>query len=305
MLSFLKKNFQKTLLTASYEDLYQYFAKINAEEIKKGAKINIYAAINKYYKIVETATKRSEKPFKSQMPELDEIEFSESEQSIDDFIDKLMDDEVVMKIDDGIKLLKHFFFNGSLMMFIYSLISFVSGGRVIEVISTKIKSSNLKSQLNLEERYIINRVKSRKHKRIGVLFFPEWAVFFIKNWLDHLKLKYPQTKYLFPSPWTSRKTHISYNWVEDQLKEAVRILDLKAECNTHAWRNMINEFRESIGITPERRMLLINQTPPGGVNSASYLKSLKYIRKLRLIYDKSTPIKEPEFLRRYRIMSKE
>lgn len=315
---FLQNEFNVSLLDAKYEHLEYFFMgdegveyedddfkPINRREIRKDSKRYWYFVINSYYETVVKRTKKTGKQFENPMPDIELLNFTENKSTLDEQIEKLMDDDAVFQLKDALRVIEFFYYNEeSMMMFQMCLQLLSHGGRIEEIIKAET------TRLDLEERFFLNLVKSRKHERLGIFFFPEWVAFHLKTWVEHLKEIYgvaevkkkilPKTKYLFPSINRGPLHHVSKATVERKLKKVGQILNIKAKCNPHAWRNMLNEVRESAGITPARRALLLNQTPPGGVNTSSYLESMKHKKTLREIYDISTPIPEPDYLKRYR-----
>lgn len=200
-----------------------------------------------------------------------------------------MDDELILDYETAERILRYFYFNSkTLMMFNITSLLLYTGGRVNEISSIELK------RLNLKERFFINYVKSKKHARLGLFFFPNFYKSNLEEWLVHIKESYgDNVKYLFPSTYKIYNCHYSNVSIFRQLKKSAKILKISANPNPHIFRNIINEAREAKGVSSTRRALLLNQTPPGGVNTQYYMKSLKKIRKLREIYDKTFPF--PEF----------
>ena len=126
--------------------------------------------------------------------------------------------------------------------------------------------------IDLKERFIFVKIKSKKYlNQFGFYFFPVFFVRSLESWIEQLKLIYPDAIYLFPSP-VNNMQNLTGKTVRKNLRDIKKLLDLKVKCNPHTFRNLLNEKRESMGVSKIRRTFLLNQKPQG-VNEKNYLKS--------------------------------
>ena len=91
--------------------------------------------------------------------------------------------------------------------------------------------------------------------------------------------------YLFQSPYGPEVKPLSKKTIQDYIKKAKEVLDIKSKIHAHAFRDFINTKRLELGLfDKDRRKMLLNQTV-GDVN-IDYLKKYKNRVSLRELYDK-------------------
>lgn len=276
---FMIEEKNKNILDADIDDVTDFFITIDAMDIKRDSKNKWRNFLNAYYKLVKEHKEKKEKiTFINPVPSINLFDFKEKDSSIDE----LEKEEDLLTYPDINKILNFLYFTHFRTFIIISLILY-SGARISEVCHVKLKN------IDLEERFFVTRVKSRKYSnRKGAYFFPKFFVKFFKNWINDLLEEYSNPMYLFQensvflTPKTPRK----------HLREAKSILNLNCKMNPHAFRDFINTLRFDQNLNDKYRFLLLNQTPPN-VNVKHYLKKYKKRKELLEVYDKTFPF--PEF----------
>jgi len=168
-------------------------------------------------------------------------------------------------------------------LFIIVAFLLYTGARISEICRIEIK------KIDLEERYFITKVKSKKAlNKYGIYFLPKFFLQYLEEWRKSIYLEHPNTRYLFPS----RKTFISTNTIRKNLRKVKNELGLDCQMNPHAFRDFINSERFDTKMKDKYRFLLLNQTPPN-VNVDAYIKKFKKRRELQKKYDEFFPF--PEF----------
>jgi len=276
------RHFRKGILEVEPEETLRYFStKINKRDVLKSSKIRVYSFISSYYNHVEDYKKVFEKKeFTNPIPRT-LIKF-EGKTSI---LDDLEQDFHLLLMEDVKRLVRYFYFLKDKMYYIILCLIVYGGPRISEV--TKIERDNL----YMAPRWYLTVVKSSKsNKRVGIYFFPEFFTKELQEYFNDIKIKYPESKFLFPSS-SSKSGHISKRTIEKHLKMASKALGITALSYPHAFRDFLNSRREERGATQVQRKFLLNQKNPD-VNPNSYLKKYKNRMLLRNYYDRFNPFKE-------------
>ncbi len=278
---YLETFFNKKITEATYEEILHFFKNdINERNIIREAKQKWRDVINSYYKYYgEIYEKTKGKPFINPVPSKNLFDFSEKPMTIDDLEkeEELLDYETVEKI------LNYMYFTRRRLFIITSILLY-TGARISETCSIEL------TNIDLEERFFFTKIKSRIYEnKYGIYFLPKFFIPFLSEWIETIKIEYPNTRYLFPSPFPSQSYgHISTNTIRENLRKVKNELGLKCRMNPHAFRDFVNTARFDKGLKTEYRCLLLNQTPKN-VNVQYYLKKYKKRKELQKIYDQTLP----------------
>lgn len=267
---------RKTIIEADGPDCLKYFkSKINRREVLKSSKKRVYHFISSYYNHLEDYLEVFEKKkFTNPIPHK-MVNFNGKKSALEDLEQEFQ----LISLEEIKRIIKHFYFTRKGMYYIIACLIIYSGPRIREIVQVELKN------LALEDRWFITEVKSsHSNKRMGIYYFPDFFVSELKQYIRTLKLKHPDSKYLFPSP-KSKSHHISPRTIEFHFYEIKKALGLTALSNPHIFRDFLNSRREELGATNPQRKFLLNQKT-GDVNINSYLKKFKNRVELRKLYDK-------------------
>lgn len=280
---FMENEFNITDITqVKTPHIIAYFKKINQKDIIRETKKKYRIVLNSYYEYVKEIREKLEGHYYiNPTPSLNLFDFDEKPMTLGDLETK---EDIISNYDIVEKILNYLYFTRPPIFIIVSLLLY-TGARISEVIQIQLEN------LDLHERFFFTKVKGKKNRnRHGVYFFPLFFVKYLVDYLDHLRIEYPKTDFLFPSPGGSG--FISSNTVRKHLREIKNSLGLTCAINPHAFRDFINTERFDKDLNQKYRCLLLNQTPKG-VNVKNYLKKYKKRKELQKIYDRTLPF--PEF----------
>jgi len=273
----------KSILEADIEDVLDFFKNdINLKKVKRDTKLKWRNVLNAYYEYVKEIKEKMEKiPFINPVPSLNIYPFDEKPEKIED-LEKEAD---LMTYPIVKKVLNYLYFTQKRLFIIMSLLLY-TGARIKEICRIRL------SHLDIEECFFYVRLKSRKYiKRTGIYHFPRFFTKYLFEWIELIKIEYPTTKYLFPSPYL-QDAHLSTKTPRRHLSILKNTLGLTCKLNPHAFRDFINTERFDRNMNKKYRMLLLNQTPKN-VNVKNYLKKYKKRKELQKVYEKTFPF--PEF----------
>jgi len=279
---YIETHFNKGILNADKKEVLHFLENdIDKRKIVRVTKEKWRYFINSYYNYIEKLKKLDKEIFFNPVPGPDFFQFYEKEITIED----LEKEEEMLTYETTERILKHYYYT-NFMIFVIVCLLLYTGARISEIISIKL------SNINLQERFIFVKIKSKKYlNQFGFYFFPKFFVRHLEIWIGQLELIYPDTIFLFPSS-RSNFRHLTGKTVRHNLRDIKKLLNLEEHCNPHAFRNLLNEKREAMGVSKLKRTILLNQKPQG-VNEKNYLKSYKTRKKLLGFYDESFPF--PEF----------
>jgi integrase len=297
---YCKKHFNKNILDVNIEEcelfFQEYVCKLRGQKNKyvtKNTKNIWRSIIKKYYDIVNIYREKMRKdPIPNPVPTKEILKF----EGIDHTLDFLLKNKKKhIKYEESKTMLHQLYYNylGATMknefkeyqIFIAMSLQVYSGARIREVL--KIKLPNL----NLDERWFINTVKSRKdNKRQGIYFFPDFFVPELKQYLSKLRRKYSNISpnYLFYYP-SAKDNHLYYSLIQLRLNDIKDRFGIEYKGLTHIFRDFLNTKRLEEGLIEDKfREFLINQSPRR-TNIKAYLKKYEGAGPLRDIYDKYNP----------------
>ncbi len=279
----LDAKYNLNVLQANTNHILDYFTNIvdkkdTLQEYKQGFR----HLLNVYYKYVkEIREKIEQKTFINPVPSRHLYKFEEKVISIEELEQK---NEVLDSYETVERVLNYIYFTRHRLYIIVSIMLY-TGARISEAISIEILN------IDLKERYFYVKVKSKKSaNKWGLYFLPKFFMNFLKIWIEKIKIEYPDTKYLFPSPRT--KSYLHSSRIREELRDIRKRLNLSCKINPHVFRDFLNTERFDNNLNKKYRTLLLNQTPKD-VNPKHYLKKYKKRKKLQEIYDRSFPF--PEF----------
>jgi len=285
---FMENEFNITDITqAKAPHIIEYFKQINKKDVLRDTKQNYRKVLNSYYKFIKEIKNKLEgdKYFTNPVPSINLFDFSEKPMALEDIESK---EDIISNYEIVEKVLNYLYFTRPTIFVIVSLLLY-TGARISEIISIRIEN------IDLQERFFFTKVKGKKNQnRHGVYFFPSFFVKYLVDYLDHLRIEFSKTDFLFPSPKGSKSKlkYLSSNTVRKHLREIKNSLGLTCAINPHAFRDFINTERFDKDLNQKYRTLLLNQSPKG-VNVKNYLKKYKKRKELQRIYDRTLPF--PEF----------
>lgn len=280
---YLEQNFGTALLDADPEHVLMYFQEvIDPKDIKKDSKENYRFAFNSYYKFIKKTLewKDEHARFKNPVPPKEIFEFSGTSSGLE----ALPSLEHVFTRPTLERVIKHVYYaiESSRIYYIVCLITY-TGARVSEICHLKLKD------LDIENRWLITKVKSRKNKK-GIYFFPSFFQPELRAWRSDLLDTHEDPEYVFQSR-RSRKGHVSRKVIYTHLKNTKKHLALKCKLNPHVLRDFINTKRIEMRVPKDLRKLLLNQKTE--VNIGHYFKSFRNRVYARNLYDKTCPFEKP------------
>lgn len=292
---YCEDTYHKSILEVNAHEVLKYFKNVidkktnkKGNPIKKVTKIRYRSTLKSYYDYVkefiekietDRKIKKKYKDFKNPVPSYKIWDFSGSKYLITD----ILLDDTLLTMDIVKRVFTHLYYviENPKVFIIMSLILY-SGARVSEICHVELKN------VDIENRWIITEVKSRKtEKRGGIYFFPEFFVKDLKTYIKKLNTEYPNPKYLF------QQGAIFYRpgLIRHHLRRTKDALGLKCNINPHAFRDFINTLRIEMRIPRDIRKMLLNQKV-SDVNIQHYAKKFKNKLYLRNVYDKCNPFKE-------------
>lgn len=274
---YMKEHFNKTLLEVSGLDILHYFKiVVDKKPIEKYSKRLYRAIISSYYNYISDYKKQLEDVnFKNPVPSTKIWDFSGTAKPLD--IDKLSEQEITFELIE--EILHHVYYRKHPYLFICLSLIIYTGARISEIVSIKLKN------MNLQERWFITKVKSKKnHKRDGIYFIPQPFISELEHYIEMLKLEYPDAIYLFQN----KTDHFIPRTIQNNLQKIKKELNISQKINPHRFRDFINTKRFEKGCPGPILKFLLNQTVQD-VNINHYLKSYKNKIKLRNAYDKYNP----------------
>lgn len=277
---YCKKNYNKKIFEIDPKEVLSYFKTIDKKKIRKNTKVLYRVFLNAYFNYVKKFKKDMEydDSFRNPVPSPEIWDFTGSTRTIYDL--EMNYQPLTLPIIK--RILNHIYYVVEDVR-VFPAISLIiySGARISEICHIEL------TFLDLNNRWFITKIKSRKSERNGIYFFPQFFVSELKNYIKELKKKYKTPKYLFQS----KTSYISPRTLQKHLKNAKDSLGLKCHANPHAFRDFLNTKRADMGLRTPYLEFLLNQTV-NAVNSSSYMKSYKNKIKLRNLYDSYNPFKK-------------
>lgn len=282
---YLRDTYDKGLLEAQGTELKRFFKeKIDSRDIKKATKKMYRNYVSGYYSEIQRLKKdlENDHSFINPVPAAKTIAFTGMDRPLD--IIKIKER---LTVDHAKQMLQHIYFTrSSEQVFYASALVIFSGARVHEVCQVKL------NRINLEDRWFITKVKSRKqNKRDGIYFFPAFFQAPLWDYINYIKSAHHNPKYLFESTYENNpivNKHISKRTVQDAFKAAKETLGIKPKASPHCFRDLINTKRYEAGIREEDLKFLLNHKQKE-TYAANYLKNRQNRIILRDLYDQSCP----------------
>ena len=288
------------LLDATYNQIKLFFENdINIRNIIYVVKRSWFYQIKKYYSIAQEILKGQNKEYTSPMPSLRIIHLDEQEVNLNDLRKRGQSKQ--LEYSQALKLLNYLYYNKFPYFICIALLIF-TGARITEVMSIKNENIELghtnmrvihpKSdpkepmEVTVNLRFFLNKIKGHKY---GVYYFPEFFLQYLNLYLQHTKLIYPESDFLFPSKRT--ESHISTENVRNIIIEACKLLNINLHITPHSFRSLLNKYRTRMGIDPDERSILLNHVVKR-IESRFYNKDLSEFAKVQIIYDESFPFKK-------------
>lgn len=276
---YLKDKREKKIETADVDDIIAFFKLINSKDLKRSTKKKWRNFLNAYYEFFkEIKEKIDKKAFINPVPSRNLFDFDEKEFTVKE----LEREEDLMTYPDIKRILNYLYFIDFRSFIIVSMLLY-SGARISEICRIELEN------LDLEERYFITKIKSKKNlNRYGAYFFPKFFIKYLQEWINSLQEENVDPTFLFQQ----KDHHVNPKTPRKRLRDAKASLGLNCKMNPHAFRDYLNTLRFDQNIDEKYRFLLLNQTPEN-VNVKHYLKKYKKRKELLEIYDKTFPF--PEF----------
>jgi len=258
------------------EDMFQFFARLEADEMKFSSKKVCRARLNAFFRFYERQARRRFPGYYNPVPPVEECHFS-PDREVSISVEQQQEREKVFTPEQLLHVLKQTKI-GSFKFFIASVILTVCGMRMSECLTIRLEN------LNLVGRYLMTGTEENARKSGKAYFiFPEEIVPLLTEYILEVKARDPSTPWLFPGQNGHQSTFRFHTFLSR--------LKLPFPVHSHAFRRSLETYQiKGNSRTPLHFVEILSNHAISSVVMRHYAKIT--LEERRALYDQYFP---PEY----------